>query len=178
MATPFTGEIQIFGFDFAPRDWATCDGSLLRIQQHTALYSLIGVTYGGDGRTTFAVPAISGGAVCSTGQGPGLSNRGLGQQFGADKVTLTQAQMPVHVHALNTYGVRGSAGKVGVPQAGAALTPPGRSKAFVNESTASEQLFHPSTIGVAGGSTAHENRQPFLAMRFCIATNGVFPQFD
>lgn len=169
MTQPFIGEIQIYGFNFNPRGWAFCNGATLPISQNTALFALIGVTYGGNGQTTFQLPNLAGRAACQQGQGPGLSPRVLGQTFGVNTVTLTANQIPQHRHVLR------------------ARTAPGSLASPVSAVPASseEQLLYDTGIGApmgglsasSGGGFPHENQQPYLGINFCIALQGIFPSF-
>ena len=169
MAEAFIAEIRIFGFNFAPRGWAFCDGQILPIVQNTALFSLLGVNYGGDGRSTFALPDLRGRFALHQGQGPGLSQRFLGETGGQAGVSLLASQMPAHSHAL-----RADASPTTAAPAGAALAPTANGTA-VYRSGAANALMAPASIAVAGGSQPHENRQPLLGMNFCIALQGIFP---
>jgi microcystin-dependent protein len=184
MAEPFIGEIRIFGFTFAPQDWAQCNGAPVGVQQNTALFSLLGTTYGGDGRRTFNLPNLSGLAPAGAGQGPGLSGLSLGQSAGAYGVTLAQGEMPSHGHALNGAI---AAASVNEP------TPTGNSfvARFLTEvptPAVAQNLFTPGgnptttfaqgAVGTSGNSGPHENRQPFLALNFCICLSGVYPTFS
>ncbi|MGF6160592.1 microcystin-dependent protein [Ensifer sp. KUDG1] len=177
MTEPFVGEIQLFGFDFAPRDWAFCNGTTILIRQNTTLYSLIGVTYGGDGRNTFQLPNFSGRASCGSGTGPGLSPRSAGLAFGADNVTLHTPEMPGHTHSFTAYLQPDSTKRASAPSAGNSLTLPLDSPVMAKDATA-DAKFAAGMIGPTGGGSSHENRQPFLAVNFSIALQGVFPQFS
>lgn len=173
MTDPFVGEIQLFGFNFAPRGWAHCNGALLAISQNTALFSLLGVRYGGDGRTTFALPNLSGRAACGAGQAPGLTPRAQGDAFGRDTVTLLQTEIPPHSHRLNVYTESDPAKRSGTPASGSGLTTP--AAATFATAPAAPQPFA-NELGVGGSGQPHDNRQPYLATNFCIALSGVFPQ--
>ena len=175
MTEPFIGQIQIYGFNFAPRGWATCNGVTMPIQQNTALFSLLGTQYGGNGQTTFQLPNFANRAATEQGQGPGLSNRSMGETFGNNSVTLTLQEMPNHTHALNIYNQTDAAKKAAAPATGSALGSPSMN-AFVT-GTVANAPFSPTVILPAGGSLPHENRQPYLALNFCIALEGVFPAF-
>lgn len=177
MTTPYLGEIQLFGFNFAPRGWALCNGALLPISQYTALFSLIGTSYGGDGKSTFQLPNLAGRAVCSQGAGPGLTLRTTGESFGDNGVALIQGEMPMHGHAMNVFNQPDTTKRAAAPASGYALIPPQNTNAFVPSATANAAL-PPNTIGVTGNGLAHENRQPFMALNFCIALSGVFPSFN
>jgi microcystin-dependent protein len=176
MSDPFLGEIQIFGFNFNPRGWAFCDGSLVSIQQNTALFALLGVTYGGNGQTVFGLPNLSARAACHRGSGPGLTPRFLGSSFGTGNVTLQTNQMPAHGHAVVAYSQPDAARRGHAPVAGGALSLLGTTTAarpFSN--AAADTTLAPDMLGPAGGGMPHENRQPYLAMNFCIALQGIFP---
>ena len=173
MSEPFLAEIHIFPFNFAPFHWAFCNGQIMSIQQNTALFSLLGTTYGGNGQTNFALPNLQGRAAMHSGQGPGLSDRFLGEQAGAETHTLTTAEMPVHDHG-------GGAGAGSLQ----CSTGPGTSNAanarFPGVTTRPLYADTPTGAGGSlaistGGNQPHENRQPFLTMSFCIALQGVFP---
>jgi microcystin-dependent protein len=171
MADPFVAEIRIFPFNFAPRGWAYCDGQLLPLSQNTALFSLLGTTYGGNGKSNFALPNLQAQMPMHQGQGQGLSQRNLGESVGVASVTLSANEMPAHQHALRHSG------------SGATSARPGTSSSF--GSTGVAQVYTqgggtlaplaPSALASAGGTASHENRQPFLAFHFCIALQGVFP---
>jgi len=175
MSNPFVAEIRIFGFNFAPKGWALCDGQLLPISQNTALFSLLGTTYGGDGKSTFGLPNLQGNAPMHPGQGPGLSLRDLGESAGEQSVTLLDSEMPAHTHTANSANAVGS---------GTQLTPAGNiwanastRRATVNVYAASpgNTQMDPLTLAFAGGSQPHNNMPPFLCLNFCIALQGVFP---
>lgn len=162
----------MFGFNFAPRGWAFCNGQLLPISQNTALFSLLGTTYGGDGRSTFALPNLQGSTPISSGQGPGLSLRDLGEQSGSQTVTLLQSEIPAHTHLLQAYTgdvadsrAPGPAATLGIPSPGLAYSP----------TATGLQPMNFQAVAVAGGSLPHNNLQPYLTMNFCIAMQGVFP---
>lgn len=167
---PFLGQIQMFGFNFAPRGWAFCEGQLLPISQNSALFSLLGTTYGGDGRTTFALPDLKGRVAMHFGNGAGLSNRPIGQKGGDETHTLTAAQMPSHTHTANCHAGGGDGN-----------TPVAKfwSKDLGTQSgtyhTAADETMAPTALANTGGSQSHNNMQPFLVINFCIALQGVFP---
>jgi microcystin-dependent protein len=170
MSDPYVGEVRMFAGNFAPDQWALCDGQLLSIAEYDTLFVLIGTTYGGDGQTTFAVPDLRGRIPVHAGQGAGLTNRVLGQQGGAESVTLTAAQMPGHTHAmLASRDVANAAysGANGVPAAAAGT-------AVYGPVTVAGPMTA-NTIGPAGGSQAHDNVGPFLCVNFIIALYGIFP---
>lgn len=176
MTEPFVGEIQVFGFNFVPPGWAQCNGALLRIQQHSALFALIGTTYGGDGQTTFALPNLTGRGACNQGQAPGLSHRVAGETFGAPSVTLTSNEMAAHQHGLTAYTQADTSKRTSGPSSGSALSNPTASAPFAE--TGPAVGFAPDLISPSGGGQPHENRQPYLAVSFCIALEGAFPSFD
>ena len=169
MADPFVAEIRIFGFQFAPRGWATCDGQLLPISQNTALFSLLGTTYGGDGKSTFALPNLQGSAPMHPGQGPGLSLHDLGETGGSETTTLLVSEIPVHPHSV-----------VASQGDGLERTPGGQ---LLATGVTTSQYATPGAttplaaqaVSVAGGSQPHNNMQPYLTLLFCIALQGVFP---
>ena len=170
MADPFVAEIRIFPFNFAPKGWAWCNGQLLPISQNTALFSLLGTTYGGDGKSTFALPDLMGNAAMHPGQGQGLSLRDLGETGGSESVTLLTSEIPLHQHVLQGQATFGNStsptGKVwGRPFGGGAM---------YKASGAVGQLA-PQALAPAGGSLPHNNMQPYLVLNFCIALQGVFP---
>ena len=169
MADPFVAEIRIFPFNFAPKGWAWCDGQLMPISQNTALFSLLGTVYGGDGKSTFALPDLQGSAPIHAGQGPGLSLYDLGQMGGTETVTLLDSEMPVHSH---TWGTTNQTGEDRTP-AGETL-----SKAVGgNIYGAANNLvqFNFTALPPAGGGLPHNNMMPYLTLFFCIALQGVFP---
>ena len=167
MADPFVAEIRVFPFNFAPKGWAWCDGQLLPLSQNTALFSLLGTTYGGDGRSNFALPDLQGRAPMHPGQGPGLSLHDLGETGGEETVTLLETEIPSHSHALST-SIR-TADSLS-PDALAVGTGNNIYTSPTNTGVAAPQALAP-----AGGATPHNNMQPYLTFYFCIALLGVFP---
>jgi len=166
---PFVAEIRIFPFNFAPKGWAFCDGQILPLSQNTALFSLLGTTYGGDGKSNFALPNMQGNAPMHPGQGPGLSLHDLGETGGSETVTLLESEIPGHQHnavaALSQAterqpGAQKFAGGVGIQMYAApgALMP-----------------LNPNVLTPAGGDQPHNNMQPYLTLNFCIALQGVYP---
>ena len=171
MADPFVAEIRMFGFNFAPTGWALCNGQLLPISQNTALFSLLGTMYGGDGKSTFALPDLQGNAPMHQGQGQGLSVRDVGEQGGAEFVTLLQSEMPVHTHTLS--GTAGFAAS-NDPTGRVLARPFGGGNLYGPPDNAMVNLAFES-LAPAGGSLPHNNMQPSLVVNFCIAMQGVFP---
>ena len=170
MADPFVAEIRIFPFSFAPKGWAFCNGQLLPISQNTALFSLLGTFYGGDGKSTFALPDLEGRAPMQHGQGQALSDHFLGESGGSDTVTLLQSEIPVHSHDVN-----GSGGPANL-QAPAADRVLGRANNTVYlDNPANLVPMAPEALATAGGSQPHNNMQPYLTLNFCIALQGIFP---
>ena len=171
MSEPFIAEIRIFAGNFAPRGWAFCDGQLLPISNNTALFSLIGTTYGGDGRSTTALPNLQARAPMHPGRGPGLTARRLGEKVGVDTVTLSEAQIPSHSHTLRaaTGGGPPTPGMTGSLARGANLTP------YQSNTSANLVDLASAALATTGGGQAHTNVQPFLVLNFIIALQGVFP---
>ncbi|MGO4701980.1 phage tail protein [Dyella sp. 2RAB6] len=175
MSDPFTGEIQIYAFNFAPYNWAACSGQLMPIQQNTALFSLLGTTFGGNGTSNYQLPNYIGNIACGQGSGPGLTPRVMGETFGSDSVTLLSNEMPSHTHGARIYNQTDPSKRQGTPAANYALTVPDTVTPFTTTNTVNS-TFPIGTIGVAGGGVAHENQQPYLTLNFCICLSGVFPQ--
>ncbi len=171
MSDPFVAEIRIFPFNFPPKGWAFCDGQLLPISQNTALFSLLGTTYGGDGRSTFALPNLQGSVPMQTGQGQGLSERFLGEQSGTETVTLLVSEMPLHTHSLMASSDPGDAQ---IPSANATLARSSGGNAYTASNAGLGQMA-PQALAPAGGGLPHSNMQPYLTVNFCIAMQGVFP---
>jgi microcystin-dependent protein len=171
---PFIGQIIMFGGNFAPRGWAFCDGQLLPISQHSALFSILGTTYGGDGRTTFALPDLRGRVAIHPGNGPGLSDYRLGQKGGAETRTLTTAELPSHSHSIRANNGPGnsSAASSGASIAGHGTSVPPEGNF---SSQAPNVDLSPQTAGNTGGGQPFDIRQPFLAVNFIIALEGVYP---
>ena len=173
MSEPFIAEVRIFAGNFAPRSWAFCDGQLLPIAQNTALFSLIGTTYGGDGRTTTALPNLQGRAPMHPGNGPGLHSRRLGEKGGAVTVTLTEAQTAAHNH---TLGVTTTSAQAGDPAGKVLASSPLGDNQFQTDATANIVDMKADVLGqVGGGSGPHNNLPPYLVLNFIIALVGVYP---
>jgi len=168
---PFVAEIRIFPFNFAPRGWAWCDGQLLPLSQNTALFSLLGTTYGGDGKSNFALPNLQGRAPMHPGQGPGLSLHDLGETGGSETVTLLESEVPAHAHQIRA-----------VSEPGDLADPTGHSLARSSSGNPYETVVNanlvtmaPEALAPAGGDQPHNNMQPYLTFYFNIALQGVFP---
>ena len=171
MADPFVAEIRIFPFNFPPKGWAWCDGQLMPISQNTALFSLLGTTYGGDGKSTFALPDLQGRAPMHPGQGPGLSLHDLGETGGSETVTLLESEIPAHSHAAMAQNFVASSN---VPTGGTLS----RTAAGLNAYAATGgamAFMAPESLAPAGGDQPHNNLQPYLTFYFNIALQGVFP---
>jgi microcystin-dependent protein len=172
MSNPFVAEIRIFTGNFAPKGWALCDGQLLPISQNTALFSLLGTTYGGDGKSNFALPNLQGSAPMQAGQGPGLSLRDLGEIGGEQAVTLLQTEMPAHAHTIRAAAGTGLASPVGNAWGSGAK---GFGNVYSPSAQATNVQMNPFGTSIAGGSQPHNNMMPFLGLTFIIALQGVFP---
>ena len=170
---PFIAEIRVFPFNFAPRGWALCNGQLMSVSQNTALFSILGTTYGGDGRTNFGLPNLQGNAPMMPGQGPGLPLHHLGETGGVTSVTLTTQQMPMHWHywngSMQTAEDRTPANEFVARATGGNLYDAG------DPSNPQVVAMAPSAISTAFGDRPHNNMQPYLTFNFCIALQGVFP---
>ena len=167
MADPFVAEIRIFPFNFAPKGWAWCDGQLMPLSQNTALFSLLGTTYGGNGKSNFALPDLQGRSPMHPGQGPGLSLHDLGETGGSETVTLLESEIPAHSHQMN-----------GLNDSGLQSTPGGAMMGRVNiyrTTPAAVVAMSSNAVLPMGGDAPHNNMQPYLTFYFCIALQGVFP---
>jgi microcystin-dependent protein len=170
MADPFVAEVRIFGFNFAPKGWARCDGQLLPLSQNTALFSLLGTMYGGDGKSTFALPNLAGMSCVHTGQGQGLSERFQGEEGGEPTVTLTNSEMPFHMHPFKASidPATEVSPNTQYLAAGAAIS-------MYDVATNPSTTLAPQALAVTGGSQPHNNMMPSLTLLYCIAMQGVFP---
>lgn len=167
MSEPFLGEIRAFGFPFAPPGWAACQGQMMSISQNSALFSLLGTMYGGDGRVTFGLPDLRGRTAISFGQGRGLSNRSQGELAGSEQVTLTAGQIPPHTHGVTASSqASGKSPATSLP----AYTANSPSYGGATDLTMSPQMIQPNP-----GGQPHDNMQPYLVLNYCIATEGIFP---
>jgi microcystin-dependent protein len=169
----FVAEIRIFPFNFSPKGWAFCNGQLLPISQNTALFSLLGTTYGGDGKSTFALPDMQGNSPMQPGQGQGLSLRDLGETGGTETVTLLESEMPLHNHNMMANALAGSASLAAPTQALARST---GGLAYKQTPFGTTEPLALQALAPAGGSLPHSNMMPYLTLSFCIALQGIFPQ--
>jgi microcystin-dependent protein len=169
MADPFLAEIRIFPFSFAPKGWAFCDGQLLPLSQNTALFSLLGTSYGGDGKSNFALPDLQGSAALATGEGPGMTERFLGEQGGAESVTLLDTEIPMHSHTFNTSVRAADTLDPGT------LAPGTGNNMYASAAGATMKTAAPQAMAAGGGSQPHNNMQPYLTLNFCIAMQGIYP---
>lgn len=172
MADPFVAEIRIFPFNFAPRGWAFCDGQLLPLSQNTALFSLLGTTYGGNGKSNFALPDLQGRAPMQPGQGPGLSLHDLGETGGSDSVTLLESEIPSHNHGMQASS---DPADNNVPNGNMLARPIGRGVNLYSTELGTTVTMSPQALSPSGGDQPHNNLQPYLTFNFCIAMQGVFP---
>jgi microcystin-dependent protein len=172
MSEPFIAEIRIFAGNFAPRSWAFCNGQLLPVSQNTALFSLIGTTYGGDGRTTTALPNLKGRLPMHPGRGPGLTSRRLGQRGGVEMVSLAESQMPNHNHTVRAFGFTSN---TGTPTLSTSIAVANGGGLFRTDTSSNMVSGSTSALPATGGSQPHNNMQPFIAMNFIIALQGLYP---
>lgn len=170
----FLAEIRIFAGNFAPKGWALCNGQLLPIRQNTALFSLLGTNYGGDGQTTFGLPNLAGAAPMQPGAGPGLTPRTLGEAGGSPSVSLLTTEMPAHNHV--PMGDGGSGSAVATTTSGTVWGSGTRLGGNLYAGDANLVPMRPVALGIAGGSQPHNNMQPYLGLTFIIALEGIFPQ--
>jgi len=181
------GEIRLFAPNFSPRFWSFCQGQLLSISQNTALFSILGTTYGGDGRTTFGLPNFNGRSAVSSGHGPGLSDYRLGQKVGTETVTLNITQMPAHTHLVSVTNPSGAVAMGGFNDEADSATPVNKYPALVDGfnlySADADETMQLSPVNVGGtvtalgngGSQPHENRQPFIVLNYIICLQGIYP---
>lgn len=172
MSDPFVAEIRIFGFNFAPTGWAQCNGQILPISQNTALFSLLGTMYGGNGQSTFALPNFEGSVPVCSGQGQGLSEYDVGQQSGAETITLLESEIPAHTHTIQAMS---SIANLNAP--GPTVVLARSSGGTIYQPTTNQNLvqMNAQSLSPTGGSLPHNNMQPYLTLNFCIAMQGVFP---
>lgn len=172
MSNPFVAEIRMFAGNFAPKGWALCNGQLMPISQNTALFSLLGTFYGGDGKSTFALPNLEGSTPIFWGQGAGLSDRFIGESSGTPQVTVLTSEMPLHNHNMMADTVDIGDTRTPSPNVSLVSTSPGN---LYNPSVSGVAMMNPQALSVAGGSQPHNNMMPFLVVTFIIALQGVFP---
>jgi microcystin-dependent protein len=174
---PFVGEIRCFGFNFAPVGWMFCEGQLLPISQYTALFSLLGTYYGGNGTSNFALPNLQGQVPMHQGEGAGLSETVIGEAQGSSTVTLLNSEMPIHQHTIVTAITEpgGAPERAAAPSSGTSYIGPSNPDALYNSTPTLNATLALQTIGIAGSSTPHDNMQPYLVLNFCIAISGVYP---
>jgi microcystin-dependent protein len=179
MSNQFLGEIRPFGFNFAPQGWAICAGQLMAISQNTALFSLLGTNYGGNGTSNFALPNLQGCVAIAQGTGPGLSNYSIGETGGSAVVTLNTQEMPAHVHTLPAAGTTTTKAAAPSPSTFLGATA-GRSGGINIYAPPATQTANPATmlanaVGVTGGNVSHNNMAPYVAVTFCISLTGIYP---
>ncbi len=172
MSDPFLAEIRIFAGNFAPSGWALCNGQLMPISQNTALFSLLGMSYGGDGKSTFGLPNLQGSAAMSQGQGPGLTDRFLGETGGAQNVTLLAGDMPIHSHIIEGSTKNGTLKQ---PSPTEFLAQSGAGNLYQSNPLANMVVMNQQALSISGGSLPHNNMQPYLTLTYIIALRGVFP---
>ncbi|WP_100405647.1 phage tail protein [Bacillus solitudinis] len=169
---PFVGEIRLFAGNYAPRDWAFCEGQLLAISQNTALFSILGTTYGGDGKTTFALPDLRGRTSMHQGQGTGLTPRVLGAAGGETTVTLNQAEIPSHNHSANSNSTSNQQDTIGAVWAS---VPSGKGSQPAYTDLSPNTTMNPQALQPTGGNVGHNNMQPYVGLNFIIALYGIYP---
>jgi microcystin-dependent protein len=177
MSQPYVGEIRAFGFQFAPANWAFCNGQLMDISQFSTLFAVIGTTYGGDGAQTFALPNLQGQVPMHWGNGPGGFNTSIGQVQGTTQVTLTQAQTPSHTHVLSAafLPAGGTVERTQIPKTVSYLSDSTPSGVWANTSPSFNSQLAGNVLSQVGGSQPHDNMQPYLAVNFCMSLFGIFP---
>jgi microcystin-dependent protein len=173
MSDQFLAEIRIFPFNFPPTGWAFCDGQIMPISQNTALFSLLGTTYGGDGKSTFGLPDMQGNAPMQPGQGQGQSLRDLGEQGGVESITLLVSEIPVHTHIMTAHN--GDQADAQNPSATTVLAQSANGFAYQSNTSQNLTQLNFSALSPAGGGLPHNNMQPYLTLNFCIALQGIFP---
>lgn len=171
MSDPFVAEIRIFGFNFAPRGWAFCNGQLIPLSQNTALFSLLGTTYGGNGQTTFALPDLQARAPMYWGQGPGLSLHDIGETAGSQSVSLLSSQLPIHSHNISVPTLA----EARADRANAYNNVPANPADATYAASGAATAMSPQSTTVAGSGQPHNNMQPYLTLNFCIALQGIYP---
>lgn len=172
MSSPFVAEIRVFAFNFAPTGWAFCNGQLLPISQNTALFSLLGTNYGGDGKSTFQLPDLQGRAPMHAGYGSNGSPHELGEASGSESVTLLQSEIPSHTHTLQDSSEDGTQGTLA---SGVSLSNSVGGQLYRANPSADSVTMAPQSVGIVGEDLPHNNMQPYLTLNFCIALQGIFP---
>jgi microcystin-dependent protein len=175
MTDQFVAEIRVFPFNFAPQGWAMCNGQIISISQNTALFSLLGTNYGGNGLSTFGLPNFQGTVPISQGQGPGLSPYFVGEQAGTASVTLLQGQMPAHSHGVQAEDPAIQAADQSAPASNFTLAQSTGGNAYRPNASTQPVTMNPNMIPLQGGGGPHNNLQPYLTLNFCIALSGIFP---
>jgi microcystin-dependent protein len=178
MTQPFIGQLALFPYNFAPKGWAVCDGSLISVKNNSALYSLIGTYYGGDGVTTFALPDLRGRVPNSQGTMPGGSTYAIGERAGVQSVTLSSAQMASHSHNVPAFASAATSTKPNDAPPAQAIQPgrvPVPINLYASPTAGAATTLAPQAISAAGGNAPHNNQQPYLVLEWCIATTGIFP---
>lgn len=175
MAEAYLGEIRAFGFNFAPTGWMQCNGQTLAIQQYSALFSIIGTTYGGNGQTTFMLPNLQGQIPMHWGSGPGVPTTTVGQAQGQTSVTLAQTQIPQHTHTVSAAPASTGAVKSAIPSNTSFISEAKGVFVYQVPPVTSNSPFSPKAISPNGAGQPHDNMQPYLALNFCICMSGVFP---
>ncbi len=175
MTEPFVGEIQLFGFSFAPVNWAFAAGQTLPLRQYTALFSLYGINFGGNGTSTFQLPNLAGRQGCAAGQGPGMQPRLIGETFGQYEVSLTSAEMPMHNHVFSDY--QPDTALSATPAASSAIGYAANELFSAFAAPGTTVALDPNAIGASGNGAGHPNSQPYLGLTYAVALVGNFPQF-
>jgi len=175
MSQPYVGEIRCFGFNFAPRDWAFCNGQLIPIQQNPALFAILGTTYGGNGQTNFALPNLQGQVPMHWGNGPAGFTTVIGEVQGTPSVTLIQSELPQHSHQIEAVDPGSATNRSAAPTATSFLSGSKGSNIYQKTPVTPNITFSPRAIGPAGGSLSHDNMQPYLTVNICISLFGIFP---
>jgi microcystin-dependent protein len=176
MSQPYVGEIRCFGFTFAPRDWALCNGQTMQIAQNSTLYAILGTTYGGDGQTTFALPNLQGQIPMHWGRGVSGLTTTIGEPQGTSSVTLSMLEMPAHVHTITAVDPGNVANRFAAPSQSSYLSAVKGSFGYQKAPVTANAPFAPTAISAAGNSLPHDNMQPYLTINFSISLFGIFPQ--
>lgn len=175
MSQPYIGEIRCFGFNFAPRDWAFCNGQLMPIAQNQALFAILGTIYGGDGQSTYALPNLKGRVPMHWGNGSSGLNTQIGEAMGQATVTLTTNEIPAHSHPIDAADINPQATRTAAPSASSYLSASKGTFVYQKPPVTPNATFSPKAITPTGNSFPHENMQPYLALNFCISLSGIFP---